>query len=60
MSLLKGYSSAQDAEKTVQILHIILKHNMVIPTTFVRDVCWTAGVSESVRYMNNMWKYMAY
>ena len=49
MSLLKAYSSEGDAEKTAEILRLILSHKMVVPTSFVRDVCWRAGVSENIR-----------
>ena len=49
VSLLKAYSNAQDGEKTAEILRLILEHGMVLPTTFVRDVCWRAGVGENTR-----------
>ena len=49
MSLLKGYSAAQDTENTVEVLRLILKHNMVLPTTFVRDICWRAEIREDIR-----------
>ena len=51
MSLLKAYSTDRDVEKTVEVLRLILRHKMVLPTTFVRDVCWRAGVPENVRYL---------
>ena len=51
VSLLKAYSREGDAERTAEMLRLILSHKMVLPTSFVRDVCWRAGVSESVRYM---------
>jgi hypothetical protein len=49
VSLLKAYSTDRDVEKTVEVLGLILRHKMVLPTTFVRDVCWRAGVPENVR-----------
>ena len=52
VSLLKAYSNVQNADKTVELLGLILKYGMILPTVFVRDVCWTAGVSETDRSVN--------
>jgi hypothetical protein len=49
VELLKASSSVQDAERTAEVLNMMLQYGMVLSTTFVRDICRTAGVSDDTR-----------
>lgn len=47
--LLKVYSALKDKEMIVKTFEMMIEKGMMLPTTFVRDICWNSEIDTPTR-----------